>query len=137
MKNNFLNIYILFFLIFNLNLFADELDINSSKIKIDSVNKVSIFEGNVKVYDKKDNKLFSDYAKYDKVDEVIETSGKTQIITSGGYKVNGTNIIFNNKKNIIYSNNEADIVDSDGNTIFVEMFNYSTFNKYFFFKRKY
>ena len=134
MKNNFLNIYILFFLIFNLNLFADELDINSSKIKIDSVNKVSIFEGNVKVYDKKDNKLFSDYAKYDKVDEVIETSGKTQIITSGGYKVNGTNIIFNNKKNIIYSNNEADIIDSDGNTIFVEMFNYSILTNIFFSK---
>jgi len=134
MKNNFLNIYILFFLIFNLNLFADELDINSSKIKIDSLNKFSIFEGNVKVYDKKDNKLFSDYAKYDKVEEVIETSGKTQIITSGGYKVNGTNIIFNNKKNIIYSNNEADIIDSDGNTIFVEMFNYSILTNIFFSK---
>ena len=45
-----------------------------------------------------------------------------------------SDIIFNNKKNIIYSNKQTRIIDKDGNTISVEMFNYSILTNIFFSK---
>ena len=98
MKNNLLNIIILFFFFSNISLLAQELEINSSKIRYDDVSKITIFEGNVTSSDEKGNKLFSEYAKYNKLKEIIETKGDTKIITSGGYEVSSTNVIFDNKK---------------------------------------
>jgi lipopolysaccharide assembly outer membrane protein LptD (OstA) len=105
MKNNSLYSLMLFFLLFDFSLKAQELEINSSKVRYDNVNKVSIFEGNVNSIDSKGNKLFSEYAKYNKLEDIIETKGDTKIVTSAGYEVFGSDIIFNNKKSVIYSNN--------------------------------
>ena len=134
MKSNHLYNLILFFLFSNLSLVAQELEINSSNIKYDNINKISIFKGNVNANDEKGNKLFSEYAEYNKLKEKIDTIGNAKIITSNGYEVSGKNIIFDNKKNIIYSNYKANILDKDGNIIFVEMFNYSTLTNIFFSK---
>ena len=134
MKNKILNTSILFFLFFTLNLFAQELEINSSKIKYDDINKVTILEGNVSSRDERGNKIFSEYAKYNKLIELIETKGETKIITSAGYEVFGRDIIFDNRKNLIYSNNKTKILDIDGNTVFVDMFNYSILTGIFFSK---
>ena len=134
MKNSIIYLSILFFLTINLKSIAQELEINSSKIQYDSINKVTIFEGNVSSNDEKGNKLFSEYAKYNKLDDVIETRGDTKIITSSGYEVFGTDVVFDNKKNIIYSDNKTNIVDKDGNNISVEMFNYSILKNIFFSK---
>ena len=134
MKNKILNTSILFFLFFTLNLFAQELEINSSKIKYDDINKVTILEGNVSSRDERGNKIFSEYAKYNKLIELIETKGKTKIITSAGYEVFGSDIVFDNRKNLIYSNNKTKILDIDGNTVFVDMFNYSILTGIFFSK---
>ena len=134
MKNNLLNIIILFFFFSNISLLAQELEINSSKIRYDDVSKITIFEGNVTSSDEKGNKLFSEYAKYNKLKEIIETKGDTKIITSGGYEVSSTNVIFDNKKNIIYSNNITNIIDNEGNNVSVEMFNYSVLTNIFFSK---
>ena len=71
MKNSFL--WFLFFCIFNLTLVAQELEINSSTIQGDNVNKITIFQGNVNLNDEKGNKLFSEYTKYNKLKEIIET----------------------------------------------------------------
>ncbi len=132
MKNSFS--YFLFFFIFNLTLVAQELEINSSTIQGDNVNKITIFQGNVSLNDEKGNKLFSEYTKYNKLKEIIETKGDTKIITSAGYEVSSSNVIFDNKKNIIYSNNNTNIIDKDGNNISVEMFNYSILTNIFFSK---
>ena len=134
MKNKHLYLSALFIFIFNLSLFAQELEIKSSKIEYDDAEKVTIFEGKVTLIDEKGNKLFSEYAKYNKLEEIIETKGETKIITSNNYKIISSNVIFNNKTNIIYSNNQTNIVDEDGNNIDVEMFDYSIFNKIFFSK---
>ena len=134
MKNSFIHLIVLFFLTFNLSLFAQEIEINSSKVQNDNINKVTIFEGNVSSNDEKGNRIFSDYARYNKLDELIETKGNTKIITSGGYEVLSSDVIFDNKKNIIYSNNKTNIIDKDGNTILVDMFNYSILNNIFFSK---
>ncbi len=62
MKNNFFIVFFLFFFLFFDNLSAQQLEINSSKVKYDDINKITIFEGNVNSVDDKGNKLFSDYA---------------------------------------------------------------------------
>jgi len=132
MRNNIL--YFLVFLILNFSLNAQELEINSSKIKYDNINKITTFEDDVIFTDEKGNKLFSEYARYNKLEELIQTQGKTKIITSGGYKIFGSDIFFDNKKNLIYSNSDAKIIDKDGNNIFVEMFSYTILNNIFFSK---
>ena len=134
MKNSFLPFVILFSLIANLPLVAEELEINSSNAQYDSVNKVTIFQGNVSSRDEKGNSLFSEYAEYNKLIEIIKTKGDTKILTSGGYKVTSSDVIFDNRKKLIYSNNKTNIVDKDGNNISVEMFNYSILTNIFYSK---
>ena len=134
MKNNILHFLIFFFLSFSPGLVAQELEINSSKIQYDLANNVTVFENNVSSIDEKGNKIFAEYAKYNKLEEIIETKGETKIITSGGYEVFGSDITFNNKENLIFSNNKTKIIDKDGNNISVEMFNYSILTNIFFSK---
>jgi LPS-assembly protein len=134
MKNNFFLNILVFFIFFNLNLASQELEVNSSIIKYDDINKITIFEGSVNSMDEKGNKLFSEYAEYNKVEKLFETKGKTKILTSGGYELIGSNIILNEKKKIIYSDYKAKIKDKDGNEILVDMFSYSTLNSIFFSK---
>ena len=80
MKNNIFYIFFLFFLFSFLNLSAQELEIKSSKAQYDQKNKVTIFEGGVTTFDKKGNSLFTEYAKYNELTELIETTGYTKII---------------------------------------------------------
>ena len=135
MKNSlFYILSLLLFFIFYINLSAQELEINSSKIKFDNINKITVFEGNVKSNDEKGNTLFSDYAKYQQLEDKIETVGPTKIITSAGYEVSSTNVVFDNKKKTISSNYKTNIVDKDGNNISVDMFNYSISANLFFSK---
>ena len=134
MKNSILYLTVLFLIFFNSNLISGELEINSSKITYDDDNKVTILEGNVSTTDEKNNKLFSEYAEYNKLEEIIKTKGSTKIITSGGYEVLSNNVIFDNKKKIIYSDYKTKIIDKDGNNILVEMFNYSISTNIFFSK---
>ena len=53
MKNSFLRISILVFVIFNLDLVAQEIEIKSSKMQYDDLNKITIFEGSVNSIDEK------------------------------------------------------------------------------------
>jgi LPS-assembly protein len=134
MKNNIFYTFLLLLIFLNLNLQAEELEINSSNVQYDDKNKITIFEGGVIVVDERGNKLFSEYASYNKLDEVIETVGSTKIITSGGYEVLSKNIIFDNKKKIIQSNYKTQITDNDGNKTLVDMFDYSILTNIFFSK---
>ena len=131
MKNNIFYAFFLFFISLSLDLVAKELQINSSKVQYDNENKITVFEGGVRLIDEKGNELFSEYAKYNKQDEVVETVGPTKIITSGGYEVVSANIIFDNKKKLIQSNYKTQITDEDGNKTFVDMFNYSILTNIF------
>jgi len=134
MKNNIFYLFFLISIFLSLNLASQELEINSSKIQYDNINKITIFEGNVNSKDKKGNKFFSKYAKYNKLNELFETQGKTKIITSGGFEVLGTDITLDNKNKLIYSENKTQIKDKDGNKISVEMFSYSILTNIFFSK---
>ena len=60
MKNKFLYLSFLFCLICDLSLFAQELEIKSSKIQYDDINKLTVFEGNVTLNDKIGNLTYYD-----------------------------------------------------------------------------
>jgi LPS-assembly protein len=134
MKNNIFYTLLFIFIFLNLNLIAQELEINSSKIKYDDIKKITILEGNINSKDEKGNQLFSEYAEYNKLDQLIQTQGPTKIITSGGFEVLGSNVTFDHKNQKIYSDFKTQITDKDGNKVFVDMFNYSTLTNIFFSK---
>ena len=134
MKNRIFYPFFFFFILSSASLLAQELQIKSEKVQYDDVNKVTTFEGGVNSSDEKGNKLFSEYAKYNNLEDVVETTGETRIVTSGSYELLGSNIVFDNKNQSIYSNYKTQIIDVDGNKILVDMFTYSTLTNIFFSK---
>ena len=137
MKNKIILHFLTFFLMVNLTTFLDskELDILSKKVSVDN-NKIVIFENDVVATDEKNNIIYTDKAKYDKYQKTLDTIGYTKIITSEGYKIIGKNILFDDDKKIISSSMDAEIIDKDGNKVFVTMFNYMIDRNIFISKGK-
>ncbi len=128
MKNNFILIFFIFFFQHSI---AENLNIKSSKISIDKVTKLSIFEYDVVVTDDKNNTFKSDYAEYDKNIQLLKSKGETTILTAEGFLLSGSDINFDNNNEIIKSNNPATIQDLENNQIYLENFEYSTKNNFF------
>lgn len=134
MKNNFIQITLILFIFSYNNVFSEELNIQSTKVKIDNNTKISIFEGSVNANDVNDNKIITNYAEYNKIEKTLKTKGFTKLITAEGYELTGTDIFFDNKNKIISSSNKSKLIDKENNEIFLDMFNYSTKNSIFFSK---
>ena len=126
MKNKFFYNLIVLSFFYSGALFSEELKINASNLNYNDDKKIIIAEGNVNATDDKNNQFFSDYAKYNKKDGVFESIGLTKIITAEGYTITGTNIIFDDNKNIVFSEYSAKVIDRNGNNIFLDMFSYYT-----------
>ena len=153
MKNNFFIIFYLFF--HSTNLFADSLSIQAKNISIDKDMQTSIFKDEVTVKsdekliksdyvkynkklgyllikdnilatDDKNNSIQASNAEYYQESKILKTSGKTKIITSDKYILEGSNIIIDNKNNLIKSKENSILTDLDGNTIYLENFEYQT-----------
>ena len=135
MKNNLYKYFVLIFVILlSQNSYAKELYINALKVEVDKESKIVHAEGNVEIYDKMNNIIFSENAEYDKINGLIKTFGPTKILTSEKYEVNGRDMFYDDKKKIIYSQYQTTITDIDGNNIVVDMFNYLTLKNMFFSK---
>ena len=136
MKNKYLYLLVFLYLIFfkDVNLFAGELEINSTNIKIEKNTRLVILEGNVEAKDENNNRVFTDKAKYNKSAKFLKTEGNTKIITSEGYIVTGKNITFDNSNKIISSEDDAQLIDTTGNIVNLKMFNYLV-NKNLFFSK--
>ncbi len=134
MKNKLFFFTLLVLLFFNQLISADEFKVTSFNIKIDKNSKIAILEGDVVATDYKNNKLFTDKAKYNKKEKQLITVGNTKIVTSEGFQVIGENVFFDDKKKIITSNENTKIIDKNGNQIFVESFNYLIEKNIFFSK---
>jgi len=134
MKNNIFYLSFLLYLFLNFNLSAQELEINSTKIRYNNKDQTTIFEGNVSSKDAKNNIIYSEYIEHDKVNDLIESKGKTRLLTSAGYEVLSSNLIFDNKKKLIHSDYKTKIIDKNGNRILVDMFRYSISSGIFFSK---
>ena len=112
-------------------LWAQNLNIESSSISIEKKNKLTIFKDNVIAKDNKNNKFLTDYAEYYKDLNLLISKGDTNLTTSEGFEVIGSNITFDNLNNIIKSSDSAIIIDKEKNKIYLERFEYSTANKFF------
>ena len=111
--------------------FAENLNIQSSSISIDKETKLTIFKDKVVAVDEMNNTLKTDYAIYKKKFKILESKGKTTILTSEGYYLVGKNIIFDNENKFIKSNDSAVITDLEKNNIFLENFEYSSTDNFF------
>ena len=136
MKNNFFIIIILFFLFFTSNLLANNLEISSSEVKLDKKDSKIILKGDIKAVDENNNILKADEAYYLKDQDLLNSVGLTTIITSEKYLFESKNVIFDNKNKIIKSNFPTKIIDPDGNTIFVDMFDYNSLKNILYSKGK-
>ena len=127
MKSNILITIFLFF--FSLDLFAENLNIESKNITLDKDQETSIFEGgvviktkdnniiksefaeynkkkqfiilkkNIFVIDGKNNQIKADYAEYKVDNQLFKTRGPSEITTTQNYLIKGEDIVFDNRKN--------------------------------------
>ena len=133
MKNNLIKILsVIIAFVMCTSLLADELEIKSKQLKLNKDTEIVLAEGNVQISDKKNNIIFSEKAEYNKKNQLMRSFGETDIITSEKYRIQGTDIFYDNKNGIIYSKFKTKITDINGNDIFVNMFDYSTTKKMFF-----
>ena len=97
---------------------AENLNIQSKTISIDKDTKLALFKDEVVAIDSKNNTLTTEFAEYSKDLKVLKSKGETKIVTSEGFNVSGTNIVFDNLNKIIKSEEPAIIEDLDKNEIF-------------------
>ena len=151
MKNRFL--LILFFFILNSKLFSEELFIEAKNITLDKSNEITIFKNDVVVrtkdktitsdfasYNKKsgelifkaniiakdnlNNKIKANYAEYNKINKIFETTGQTVIQTTDNYTLEGKDMYADGEKKIIRSTKNSILYDKDGNEISLDNFEY-------------
>jgi LPS-assembly protein len=151
MKNRFL--LILFFFILNSKLFSEELFIEAKNITLDKSNEITIFKNDVVVktkdktitsdfasYNKKsgelifkvniiakdnlNNKIKANYAEYNKINKIFQTTGQTVIQTTDNYTLEGEDMYADGEKKIIRSTKNSILYDKDGNEISLENFEY-------------
>ena len=151
MKNSFLILY--FFSILTSVLFAESVQIQSKNITLDKNKEFSIFEKDVVIVteqkdtiksdyaeyrkkegiirlerniiatDKENNRITTNFAEYNEIEKIFTSKGQTEILTSEKYLIVGSDIILNNKTNIIKSDKEAKITDQDNNKFIYKILN--------------
>ena len=124
MKNKI--IIFLCYIFFFSPIFADNLNIQSLSISVDKKTKITIFKNQVVAKDVANNQLFTEFAEYNKDLKILKTVGKTTVITSNGYIVEGDDFVFDNNNNYIRSTNPAIVEDLEKNFLFLDNFEYST-----------
>ena len=129
MKNKI--IVFLLYMFFFLPSVAENLNIQALNITIDKKTKTTIFKNQVSAKDEKNNQLLTEFAEYNKDLQLFKTVGKTTVLTSGGFIIEGKDITFDNNKNYIKSNSPANIRDVEKNEIYLDNFEYSTSNSFF------
>ena len=152
MKNNILIFFALVF--FSSTLHAEDLLIESKKIKLEKKGELSIFEEDVIITTAENNIIKSDYAEYDKKNgtivlkkniraldskkneiisnnaiykentKILESIGPTEIITVENYVIKGSDIIFDDLNKLITSNSKTTVTDPDNNVIYLDSFQY-------------
>ena len=150
-------ILIIFFVIFYYSVaIAENLKIQAKNITLDKNDENSIFENDVIIQTFEGNRIFSDYAEYNKKKQFIilkqnilvedvkgnkinaefadydeksktfKTSGKTKITTSDEYVIEGEDIIINDVAQSIKSEKNTIITDRENNRISLQNFEYNT-----------
>ncbi len=129
MKNKII-FFLIYIFLFSPSL-AENLNIQSLNITIDKKKKTTIFQNEVSAEDKKNNKLLTNYAEYNKDLKLFKTVGKTTVFTAGGFVIEGKDVIFDHNLNYIKSDDPATVQDLEKNRIYLDNFEYSTSNSFF------
>ena len=129
MKNRI--IIFLIYIFFFEPVLAENLNIQSSIITVDKKTRITIFKDQVSVKDEKNNQLLTESAEYNKDLQILKTFGKTTVMTSGGFTIEGQDIFFDNNQNYIKSDSPATVLDLEKNKIYLDNFKYSTSDGFF------
>ena len=71
------------------NVSSNEIFINASSVEVDKESKIIYAKGNVEIFDKLENIIYTEEAEYDKVKGIVKTIGPTKIQTSEKYHAQG------------------------------------------------
>jgi hypothetical protein len=96
MKNRI--IIFLIYIFFFVPVLAENLNIQSSIITVDKKTRITIFKDQVSVKDEKNNQLLTESAEYNKDLQILKTFGKTTVMTSGGFTIEGQDIFLTIRK---------------------------------------
>ena len=151
MKSKFIIIF-LFFLSFE-KLLAENIFIEAKNISLDKDKSISIFENevvvktqnktiksdyarynkksgflvfkkNVLAIDERNNIIESEHAEYYEENKLFKSIGPTKITTTQKYIIEGEDIVANNLEKFIESKKKTIVFDQEGNTIFLDNFQY-------------
>ena len=100
MKNKSLLFKLLIAFFFTANLYAENLEISSTEIKLDKKESKIVLKGNIKAKDDNDNILKAEEAFYLKKQDLLNSVGLTTIVTSENYRFESKNVVFDNKKKL-------------------------------------
>lgn len=128
MKNKIIT---LLFILLIKPVYAENLNIQSSEISINKKTQLTVFKNKVTASDEKGNVFKTNLAEYKKDQKLLESKGKTTILTSEGFFLTGENITFDNLNKSISSDYPATIKDLENNIVYLEKFQYSTADKFF------
>ena len=101
-ENKSILIKILITFLFTANLYANNLEISSTEIKLDKKESKIVLKGNIEAKDDNQNVLKTEEAFYLKKD-LLNSIGATTIVTSEDYLFESKNVVFDNKNKIIKS----------------------------------
>ena len=93
MKNKPLLITLLIAFFFTTNLFANNLKISSTEIKLDKKESRIVLKGNIEAKDDNDNILRTEEAFYLKKQDLLNSVGLTTIVTSENYRFESENVV--------------------------------------------
>ena len=102
----------------------DEYEIKSQYGEYNKKTGTLVLKDKIKAKDEKNNIVETNFAEYNEFTKIFKTIGLTRIITSEKYKIEGEDIIVNNKEKIISSAKKALITDKDNNQIYLDKFEY-------------
>ncbi len=129
MKNNFLFIFLLFFI--SKVSALENLDIQAKKISVDKKKEITIFQDEVVIKDNQNNYIKSDYVIFDKKLQKLNIQGKVGILTSEGYSVESENVTMDKQKSTLISESPTIITDVQKNKIYLNNFEYNSKEKKF------
>ena len=104
--------------------------IESEFAEYDKIKGIIKFKENVKLTDSKNNIITTNMAEYDQNEKIFKTIGLTKIETAENYIVEGENFVLNKKINSILSEKNTTIKDGEGNSIYLDSFEYKKTIKY-------
>ncbi len=110
---------------------TDNKVIKSDFVKYNKKLGFLILKGNILATDNKKNTVEANYAEYSEKSKILKTVGATKLTTSENYILEGEDIIINNDKGFIKSDKNSILKDQDENNIYLENFEYLTFNNIF------